>query len=268
MQNAKGLRYSALLHGGLLLLMIFGLPEFLEPKRDPEPMAYSVDILPIAPISNVKPQEKPPEKPEPKKPVTEEKTEKKATSEAKKEEVKKPEPEPLPAPKEEKKPEVKKPKEIKKPEKKKKEEDLDSILKSVKDSAKAQESKKPTEKKTTPNQHEARSDRYDPAMQPSMSEIDSIRQQFQKCWNVPAGAKNAQNLVVTLSVELMEDGSVIKVELAKNSARASSDPTYLAAADSAIRAVRRCSPLKNLPAEKYSAWRYMELNFDPKDMLF
>lgn len=268
MQHTKGMRYSAILHGTLLLLMVFGLPEFMQPKHDPEPMAISVDILPIAPMSNVKPQEQTPEKPEPKKPVEEKKTERKPVPEAKKEEPKKPDPVPLPTPekpKEVKKPE--KPKEVKKPEKKK-EDDLDSILKSVKESAKAEESKKPTQSKDPPKQNAARSDRYDPTQQLSMSETDAIRQQFEKCWDVPAGAKDAQNLVVTLSVAVNEDGSVLSVQLARDKGRYGSDSFFRAAADSAMRAVHRCSPLKNLPAGKYSTWSEMELTFDPKDMLF
>jgi outer membrane biosynthesis protein TonB len=267
MQNNRGMRYSALLHGAMLFLLVFGLPSFLEHRPEPEPMAISVDILPIAPISNVKPQEKAPEKPEPKKPVDEQKTEKKATPEAKKEEVKKPDAVPLPTPV--KKPEPKKPekKEEKKP--KKQEDDLDKILKSVKETAKTAESKKPTEKKSEPsNQKEAKSDRYDPAMPLSMSETDAIKQQFQKCWDVPAGAKDAHSLVVTLRVQLNQDGSVIKAELKGDTSRYNSDSFFRAAADSALRAVNRCSPLKNLPTGKYSTWSEMELTFDPKDMLF
>lgn len=269
MHNSKGMRYSAMLHGVILLLLIFGLPSFLQPKRDPEPMAISVDILPIAPISNVKPQEKTPDEPKPKKPVEEKQTKPKPTPEAHKETPKKPDVTPLPTPV--KKPEIKKPekkKEEKKPEKKK-EDSLDDILKSVKDTAKTEESKKPTPKNTPqPHQNAAKSDHYDPAMQLSMSETDAIRQQFEKCWDVPAGAKDAYNLVVTLSVHVQEDGSVISVELARDSGRYNSDSFFRSAADSAMRAVKRCSPLKNLPANKYSTWQEMELTFDPKDMLF
>ena len=270
MQNSKGLRYSAILHAVMIILMIFGLPSFLERKPDPVLTATSIDILPISAISNVKPQEKPPEKVEPKKPVEEEKKAPKAVTEAKKEEVKKPDPVPVPKPPEAKKPEIKKPEkppEPKKPEKPK-EDDLDKILKSVKETAKASESKKPTEKKVVPNQHEARSDRYDPTQQLSMSETVAIRQQFEKCWDVPAGAKNAQDLVITLNVDLLEDGTVTKVELAQDKGRYSSDSFFRAAADSAMRAVNRCSPLKNLPAGKHSTWGNMVLTFDPSKMLY
>ncbi|NBO19672.1 MAG: energy transducer TonB, partial [Proteobacteria bacterium] len=46
-----------------------------------------------------------------------------------------------------------------------------------------------------------------------------------------------------------------------------SDPFYRAAADAAVRAVQRCSPLTGLPSDKYETWKQMELRFDPKYML-
>ena len=46
-----------------------------------------------------------------------------------------------------------------------------------------------------------------------------------------------------------------------------SDGAFKAAADSAIRAVHKSSPLKNLPADKYGSWKEFEINFDPKDLL-
>jgi hypothetical protein len=44
-----------------------------------------------------------------------------------------------------------------------------------------------------------------------------------------------------------------------------SSPFFIAAADSAKRAVIQCQPY-SLPAEKYAAWQDVILNFDPKDM--
>ena len=101
-----------------------------------------------------------------------------------------------------------------------------------------------------------------------MSEKDAIRSQFIKCWNVPAGAKDAGNLIVVLRIALQQDGTVSDVKLANNDARYAGDSFFRAAADSAVRAVWMCSPLKNLPPDKYDAWGDMELTFDPSDMLF
>lgn len=264
---SPGKQYSLVLHLALLVVMIFGLPDFLHKKLETEPEAISVQILPMAPVSNVKPQERVEPKPE-KKPVEKEHTERKPTPEAHKV-IEKPQPKPIPVPT---KNAVKIPvKKMEKPvPKKTREEDpLASVLNSVKEEAKAEASKRPTEKSVTPqpNQNEAKSDNYNASMPLSMSEKDAIRQQLQRCWVVPAGAKDAQNLVVNLHITVGEDGTVTSVELSGDQGRYSSDSFFRAAADSAIRGVRECSPLKNLPSEKYGNWRDMDLTFDPKDVV-
>jgi colicin import membrane protein len=50
-----------------------------------------------------------------------------------------------------------------------------------------------------------------------------------------------------------------------DAARMSSDPVFRAFAESAVRAVRSCSPLK-LPPESYQVWRNIIFNFDPSLM--
>lgn len=42
-------------------------------------------------------------------------------------------------------------------------------------------------------------------------------------------------------------------------------PFFQVAAESALRAVRRCQPYK-LPLAKYEAWKDVEINFDPREM--
>jgi TonB family protein len=97
----------------------------------------------------------------------------------------------------------------------------------------------------------------------TMSEIDAIRQQIEKCWNVPAGARDAENLIVDVRVQLNEDGSVASADIVDKSKLA--DPFYRAAAESARRAVMLCSPLQ-LPTKKYTTWRTITLSFNPKEM--
>jgi len=265
MRFAKAKYYSAILHGVILILLIFGLPDFFHRQMDKEPEAISVDILPIAPVSNVKPHEKPVEKPDEKKPIAEKETARKAIDEAKKE-IEKPEETPLPtlpAKERVKKKEEKKP--VKKP--KKDEDPLKSILESVKDTAKKEEAKEATEKKVTdPDVHEAKSDNYNADLPLAENEKDAIRSQLIKCWDPPMGAKDAPNLLVDLHVEMGEDGAVTDVKFTGDESRYNSDSFFRAAVDSARRAVKRCSPLKNLPADKYGSWKDMVLSFDPKDI--
>ena len=100
----------------------------------------------------------------------------------------------------------------------------------------------------------------------TMSERDSVRRQIEPCWNVPAGARDAENLVVNIRLRLNSDGTVFTAELV-DSARAARDPFFRAAAESALRAVLnpRCSPLR-LPPKKYEEWKNMVLSFNPRDM--
>jgi hypothetical protein len=262
----QGLKYSAILHVILLLVAIVGLPQFVRRMDEQPPPAMTVEILPVAPISNVKPREAAPKPPKPAPKPVEHKTVK-PVPETHKAAPPPPKPEPMPVPKP--KPAPPKKVEEKKPEKKKVEEDNDlaKILESVKDTAKSQEAKKKQEAKPQEETKPAKSQTYNPDLPLSLSETDAIRSQFVKCWNVPAGAKDAENLIVVLHITVAQDGSVTGVQMARDQGRYSSDSFFRAAADSAMRAVRLCSPLKNLPPEKFSTWSDMELTFDPREML-
>jgi hypothetical protein len=263
MEKQKGLLYSTLLHAFWLLIAVVGLPNFF--TRPPEePTAISIELLPITGITNIKPSDTPPtpapkpdtkpsaEKPKPSAPVKTADTTPPPPKAADK---------PLDKKADEKKPDAKK------QDKKTKPEDLAAVLKAVRDTAQEQ-NKKPVDSKAASDAH-SKSSQFDPSLMISMSEKDAIRSQFAKCWNVPAGAKDAQNLRVVLHITLAQDGTVITVELGDESKdRYASDGFFRAAADSAIRAVRQCSPLQSLPPDKYDGWHEMELTFDPKEMLF
>ncbi len=270
-ERRKGAVFSAGFHVLLLLFAIIGLPSLLNPPPE-EPQAISVDLLPISEMSNIKPSEMQPEpkKPEPK---PEEKEQAKPSPPVKTAEAPPPPPlekmsEKLAKKKDEKKPE-KKPDDKKEDKKtKSKEDDLAAVLKAVRETAQKQK-KSTNAEKSSEKSAKAVSDKFDASMPLSMTEQDAIRSQIAKCWSVPAGAKDAQDLLVVLHIELEHDGALIKVELANESKdRYSRDSFFRAAADSAIRAVRQCSPLKSLPPEKYQTWRAMDLTFDPRQMLF
>ncbi len=281
-ERRSGIVYSVVLHLLLIIIMIFGLPSFLKNEPPVMPDAITVEILPISELSNVKPSDAPkaekindePEK-EAVKPTPPVKTAEATPTP--------PTPEPVPTPTppkpEIKKPEEKKiekapepPKPPKKEEKKEKkaETDLDAILKSVKNDA-AKE--KTTEKKEAPKERtsdspKAISSRFDPSQMMSLSEKDAIMGQLSKCWNPPAGAKNAHELIVVVNAQFNNDGSYIKAEIAPESmSRYNSDSFFRAAADAALRAVKQCSPLKGLSPDKYATWGNMELHFDPRDLL-
>lgn len=263
-QRGKGITFSALLHLLFLLVGVFGLPIFFT-SPPPEPAVITVELLPVTGITNVKPSEQPPapqDKPEPPKEQA------KPAPPVKVEKAEVVPPPPIEKKDDKKKPEEKKP-EPKKEEKKVKpvEEDLDAVLKAVRETAQQQKETKKDEKTEGGSKSKSISNKYDPTQPLSLSEMDAIMGQIARCWSVPAGVKNAQSLVVVIYAEFNQDGSYTKVQLAQDQGRYNSDTAFRAAADSAIRAVKQCSPLQGLPPDKFTRWHALELHFDPKYML-
>jgi outer membrane biosynthesis protein TonB len=103
------------------------------------------------------------------------------------------------------------------------------------------------------------------ADQLSTSELDVVKAQIEACWNVPAGARDAQSLTPEFRVMMNPDGTVRSAQLL-NTDRLN-DPFFQAAAESANRALLnpQCQPLK-LPPDKYDQWQTFTITFDPKDM--
>ncbi|MDH5748322.1 MAG: TonB C-terminal domain-containing protein, partial [Rhodospirillales bacterium] len=108
--------------------------------------------------------------------------------------------------------------------------------------------------------------RYNPMRPLSISEIDLVRQQIARCWNLPAGAKGAENMAVQISVVMNPDGRVQSATI-NNKLRMTADSFYRSMAESARRAVlnKNCQPFK-LPPDRYDIWKTMTLNFDPREM--
>jgi hypothetical protein len=98
------------------------------------------------------------------------------------------------------------------------------------------------------------------------SELDMVRHQIARCWNVPAGARDAKDLVVEIRAIVDPDGTVRQAVIVDQGRM--SDPFYRAAAESARRAFfnPQCRPL-HLPAEKYAIWKDLVVDFSPKDIL-
>ncbi len=98
------------------------------------------------------------------------------------------------------------------------------------------------------------------------SELDMVRHQIARCWNVPAGARDAKDLVVEIKVIVDPDGTVRQATIVDQGHRG--DPFFRAAAESARRAFFNplCRPL-HLPAEKYAIWKDLVVDFSPRDIL-
>ncbi|MFZ1772930.1 MAG: hypothetical protein WAT78_03105, partial [Rhizobiaceae bacterium] len=96
----------------------------------------------------------------------------------------------------------------------------------------------------------------------SQNEMDALRGQIEKCWNVPAGVAEAEGLKVSVKFKLTPEGEIDgRPEIVSGG----SDSVARAAGESARRAVMKCAPY-NLPAEKYESWADVIVNFDPSQM--
>jgi len=99
----------------------------------------------------------------------------------------------------------------------------------------------------------------------TMSEEDALRSQLEQCWDVPIGAKDVENMTVDIAMVINPDRTLREAHIVDTS-RYNSDTTFQALADSALRAVQRCSPFE-VPPDKYNTWNTTTVTFNPKDMM-
>ena len=101
----------------------------------------------------------------------------------------------------------------------------------------------------------------------SLSEEDALRAQIFGCWSVPLGLPYDKDLLVRLKLELKKDGTILKSEIVDHQRmNMPGQKFYKILAESALRAVRLCQPLK-VPPTGYEKWKNIQLNFDPTEML-
>ena len=214
----SGAFVSALLHGSVIALALIAWPKLM-PPIELQDQVVPVDILPPSDKTTVTPQvkaEEPPPQPVPE--PTPPPPEPAASAAA---EAPPPPPEdvaPLPLPDTPPPPPIPAkpapsvqrfadahPRAKPKPEKAKP--DFDALLdKLAKDSSKT-EQKPVATAKPTPSTRTATGVGVQTAM--TMSEIDALRSQMMKCWNVPIGAPDPTALVLRVKVDLNQDGTVL-----------------------------------------------------------
>ena len=101
----------------------------------------------------------------------------------------------------------------------------------------------------------------------SLSEEDALKAQLFGCWSIPLGLPYNENLLVRIKLKLKPDGTVMKSEILDHARMNTPGQSfYKILAESALRAVRICQPLK-VPPTGYERWKELQLNFDPTEML-
>ena len=265
----KSLIYSITFHTVLVLLTILSLPFMLREPIDLPPIV-SVELIQISDKTNI------PYAPKARKIIeeTKKKEEERLVSEqapptAKAKE--KPDRIPLPNELKEEKQIVKKkqnPEEIKPEirqasEFEKKEIVNTSQIAALIDKAKEEEAVKQTEKDKLTQSSQKNSF----ATGLTLSQEDALRAQIFGCWSVPLGLPYDKDLLVRIKLQLKKDGTIIKSEILDHQRmNKPGQKFYKVLAESALRAVRLCQPLK-VPPTGYDKWKDLQLNFNPTEML-
>ncbi len=281
----KALIVSLCLHVGIVIFGVVGLPYISKPPRIPQPIAIEVIDISEMTTTNKKPnqsklkkvQEKPKPKEEEKKVEAPPKVEAKAPPkidpikkpEIKKEETVKPKPKtpPLPTEKAVKPKPPEKVKETPVKEAVQQEEDFLSVLKNLQDSStpsdEASETTKPVKAEMSPLAQF--SEKLSATEEAAIA--NALNQQFAGCWNLMAGAKYAEDIVVKVNLIVRPDRSVQSARIVEQF-RYNQDSFYRAAADEAMRAINHpnCEVL-DLPADKYDLWKNLTFNFNPSAQL-
>ena len=101
----------------------------------------------------------------------------------------------------------------------------------------------------------------------TLSQEDALRAQIFGCWSVPLGLPYDKDLLVRIKLQLKKDGTIMKSEILDHQRmNRPGQKFYKVLAESALRAVRLCQPLK-VPPTGYDKWKDLQLNFNPTEML-
>ena len=265
----RSLIYSITFHSVLVLLTILSLPFMLREPIDLPPIV-SVELIQITDKTNI------PFAPKARKIIEETKKKEKerlvseqAPPAAKAKE--KPDRIPLPNEKKEEKQIVKKkqnPEEVK-PEirqasefEKKERVDTNQIAALI---DKAKEEEAVQQKKTDKITQSSQKNSFASGL--TLSQEDALRAQIFGCWSVPLGLPYDEDLLVRIKLQLKKDGTIMKSEILDHQRmNRPGQKFYKVLAESALRAVRLCQPLK-VPPTGYEKWKNLQLNFNPTEML-
>ena len=93
----------------------------------------------------------------------------------------------------------------------------------------------------------------------------AIKSQYIACWTVPFGMALNDDFLLRVKLNLKKTGHYENIEVL-NPERMAVDKRFKAFAESVIRAVHLCNPIKNLPSATYEKWKVMVLKFNPIEM--
>ena len=101
----------------------------------------------------------------------------------------------------------------------------------------------------------------------TLSQEDALKAQIFGCWSLPLGLPYHKNLLVRIKLKLKPDGTVLRSEILDHARmNQPGQGFYKVLAESALRAIRICQPLR-VPPTGYDKWKDLQLNFDANEML-
>ena len=101
----------------------------------------------------------------------------------------------------------------------------------------------------------------------TLSQEDALKAQIFGCWSLPLGLPYHENLLVRIKLKLRPDGTVLRSEILDHARmNMPGQGFYKVLAESALRAIRICQPLR-VPPTGYEKWKDLQLNFDANEML-
>ena len=101
----------------------------------------------------------------------------------------------------------------------------------------------------------------------TLSQEDALKAQIFGCWSLPLGLPYQENLMVRIKLRLKPDGTVLRSEVLDHARmNRPGQGFYKVLAESALRAIRICQPLR-VPPTGYEKWKDLQLNFDANEML-
>ncbi len=276
----RNILYSLFLHSAVILIVYlsFNLQTAKPPKQSKVVMSFVIksdnaalseaflkksQILP--PKEPIKEPVKEPEKKEPEK-KPEKKSEKKPEKKPEKKTPPKPEkkldskkikPDPKPKPKEEKKEEVKKEPEKKESEKKEEEKKEEPEVKE-KEPETPPEEVDPDQPTFTENTIEG--------LNLLVREKFNIQSQIARCYKRALDQTGVKNkIIVNAHIFVEEDGGIDVDDVIIKDSYKYEDPKeveFRKAVDVVKQALTFCSPIRNLPEDKYDVWKEIDLQFD------
>jgi hypothetical protein len=95
------------------------------------------------------------------------------------------------------------------------------------------------------------------------ADIAAFRAHLDKCWKPSDAVARAPNLKAVLRIALTPEGAMAAEPILVGASASAQGPALV---DAARRALAACQPFGFLPADKYSEWKILELNFTPRGL--